>query len=171
MLHHHLFSLTVVVALALLSSAAPNQPSSVILRIEGWVNTIFEGTRIPATMWLKLRVEITIAMGRTTVQILFLVPLVPVRRTAHPNYLRIFSLSMGMFSYFTLRKMMANPLLGIVMVHFLPNLMISSSLPSVETLDIHWILGYTPQFWVHSSWGMLTRSRTRWSNLICFWCF
>ena len=44
MLHHHLFSLTIVAVLALLSSAAPNQPTLVNLRIEGSANTIFEGT-------------------------------------------------------------------------------------------------------------------------------
>ena len=45
MLHHHLFSLTVVLAmLALLSSAAVNQPTSVNLRVEGSTKTIFEGT-------------------------------------------------------------------------------------------------------------------------------
>ena len=42
---------------------------------------------------------------------------------------------MGMFIFdFKLRKMMANPLLGIVIVHFLLHLMISSSLPSARTL-------------------------------------
>ena len=44
MLQHHLFSLTVVAVLALFSSAVPNQPTSVNLRIEGSTTTIFEGT-------------------------------------------------------------------------------------------------------------------------------
>ena len=44
MLHHHLFSLTVVSVLALVSSAAPNQPTLVNLRVEGSAKTIFEGT-------------------------------------------------------------------------------------------------------------------------------
>ena len=46
MLHHHLFSLTVVAVLALFSLAAPNQPTSVNLRVEGETATIFEGTVI-----------------------------------------------------------------------------------------------------------------------------
>ena len=46
MLHHHLFSLTVVAVFALFSSAAPNQPTSVNLRVEGKTTTIFEGTVI-----------------------------------------------------------------------------------------------------------------------------
>ena len=44
MLYHHFFSLTVVAALALLSSALPNIPTSVNLRVEGLTTTIFEGT-------------------------------------------------------------------------------------------------------------------------------
>jgi len=44
MLHHHLFSLTVVVVLALLSSAIPNQPILVNLRVEGATKTIFDAT-------------------------------------------------------------------------------------------------------------------------------
>ena len=42
MLHHRLFSLTVVAVLALLSSAV-NLPTLVNLRVEGPGNTIFEG--------------------------------------------------------------------------------------------------------------------------------
>jgi len=46
MLHHYSFSLTVVAVLALFSWAAPNQPTSVSLRVEGLTKTIFEGTII-----------------------------------------------------------------------------------------------------------------------------
>jgi len=42
----HFFSLTVVAVLALLSSATPNLPTAVNLRIEGKTDTIFEGTII-----------------------------------------------------------------------------------------------------------------------------
>ena len=55
--------------------------------------------------------------------------LVSVHWTTHQ---RFFSLSMGMIRYFSLRKM-ANPFLGIVIIHFLLHLMIFSSLPSVGT--------------------------------------
>ena len=49
---------------------------------------------LAATMWLHRRVELIIAMGRTTMQILFRVPLAPVHWTTHPK--NIISLSMGM---------------------------------------------------------------------------
>ena len=88
--------------------------------------------------------------------------LVPVHWTTHQ---RFFSLSMGMIRYFSLRKM-ANPLLGIVIIHFPLYLMISSSLPSVGTSTRFW--GILPQFRSHSIWGLPTRSQTRWWNLICF---
>ena len=79
-------------------------------------------------MWLQLRVEITITMGRTTVRILFSGPTCTSALDDASKNLFTFDGYVHFF-YFTLRTMMANPLLGIVIVHFLPNLMISSSLP------------------------------------------
>ena len=56
MFHHYLFSLTVLAVLAF-SSGAPNQPTSVKLRIEGSTKTIFEGTIITT------RHNVTTALG------------------------------------------------------------------------------------------------------------
>ena len=84
------------------------------------------------TMWLRLPVEITIAMGRTTMQILFLIPLVPVHWTTRLKSL--ISFSMGKFSSFHVSKDDGSSLSGIVIAHSLQHLMISSLLPSAGSL-------------------------------------
>ena len=107
-----------------------SKSTSVILRIEGWTNTIFEGIIIAKTwMWLQLRVKIIMRWDEQRRKSSFsshLYQLVPVHWTTRRAF---FSLSMGMIRYFSLRKM-ANPLLGIVIIHSLLHLMISSSIPS-----------------------------------------
>ena len=180
MLHHYLFSLTVLAVLALFSVGGSNQPTLVTLRIVGSMKTIFEGTIQVATTGHN----VTTASGgnhhydgtNNGANPLFLVPLVPVRWTTHPNYLRIFSLLMGMFWVifdFKLRKMMANPLLKIALVHFLLHLMISSWCTSIggdtQTSSKFWSILVNFEF--TPVWGLPTISQTKRWGLVCVRCF
>ena len=137
MLHHHLFSLTVVAVLALFSLAAPNSPTSVKLRVEGETTTIFEGTVITTGH------NVTTALGGNhhcdgTNNGQNPLP-GPTCTSALDDASKIFHFPFdGYVQLFFLisrsERWWLITLLGIVIVHFLPNLMISSSLPSAGTL-------------------------------------
>ena len=115
-----------------------------------------------------LLVEITIAMGRTTVQILFLYK--HIERDIQIIF-KSFHFRWVCSAILHCEEMTVNPFVGNRYSHFLPNLMISSSLPSAGTVRQRTNFRvYSP---ISSSLqlGVANKKSMRMINLICVRCF
>ena len=135
---HNLFSLTLVAVLALLSSVladpGPNLPTLVSLRIEGSTNTIFEGPIVTRGHDVTTPSGGTHKCDGTNFNANFFPGPTCTSALDDGSKLNAFTfdgyVSYYFFHFFTMANFVARNVN--IIVHFLTNLMISSSLPSTR---------------------------------------